>query len=69
MFLSNLQKQATCTYELQKRFYDDIFEKLRLMRFTTILKLKDYCIEHELYEDAQKFNEILDRDFSDLFKK
>lgn len=68
-FLSNLQKQATATHKLQKIFYNDVFEKLKLMRFVTILKLKDYCIKHELYEDAQRFDEILDKDFSDLFKK
>ena len=68
-FLSNLQKQATATHKLQKIFYNDVFEKFRLMRFVTILKLKDYCIKHELYEDARRFDEILDKDFSDLFKK
>ena len=41
----------------------------KIMEMSSLLHLKDYCIEHELYENAKMLNELIESDFPGVFKK
>ena len=67
-FLVNLQTQFDAFHRLQDIYYKDLVDKLRLLRYYTILKIRELCIKEERYEDIQTLDNILRRDFSDIIK-
>lgn len=68
-FLENLQTQFIALHQIQDLYYKDLVDKLRLLRFAEIVRLRDYCTRNEMYEKAKEFNDILNRDFGDILPK
>lgn len=68
-FLENLQTQFTALHQIQDLYYKDLVDKLRLLRFAEIVRLRDYCTRNEMYEKAKEFNDILNKDFGDILPK
>lgn len=68
-FLENLQTQFTAFHQIQDIYYKDLVDKLRLLRFAEIVRLRDYCTRNEMYEKAKEFNDILNKDFGDILPK
>lgn len=69
IFLENLQTQFTAFHQIQDLYYKDLVDKLRLLRFAEIVRLRDYCTRNEMYEKAKEFNDILNKDFGDILPK
>ncbi len=68
-FLENLQTQFSAFHQIQDLYYKDLVDKLRLLRFAEIVRLRDYCTQNEMYERAKEFNDILNKDFGDILPK
>ena len=67
--LTNIQKQLTSMNKLHKLYSDEVIRQTKIMEMSSLLHLKDYCIEHELYENAKMLNELIESDFPGVFKK
>lgn len=68
-FLANLQTQFSAFHQIQELYHKDLTDKLKLLRFVEILRIRDYCIQNEMYESAREFTDLLNKEFSDILPK
>lgn len=68
MELSHLRAHLHTVKQRQEQYYFEVMNRLKMLSVALLSGLKESCIAQERYEDANRLNELLEKDYKECFK-